>query len=172
MPRSTLAEIRQNLIESRSQTLALINNIDEETALFQIRPDAWCIKDHVVHLVALEESILHFSHRILNEECPISPLCYDVAFNQDAWNHRKVLERADYTWNEAICALEQIHGELLTLLTKISEEALNRVGAHPVWGEPVMLASILRIPYRHERGHRDEIAALSAFKQASPNILG
>ena len=172
MPRSILAEIRQKLIESRSQTLALINNIDKEIALLRIRPDAWSIKDHIVHLVALDESILHFAHRILNEECPISPLCYDIAFNQDAWNHRKLLERADYTWIEATCALEQIHSELLDLLAKISEEDLNRIGSHPVWGEPVTLTSILRIPYRHERGHRDEIAGLRALKQPSPNILG
>lgn len=160
MAQSLLAEIRQKLNQSRQNTTQLIEQIDEATALYQPRPDAWSIKDHVVHLVAVEESIIHFAHRILNEECPISPLCYDVAFNQNAWNHQKLLERADYTWEEATCALEQTRQELLDLLEHIPKEALSRVGSHPVWGEPVTLASILRIPYRHERGHAEEMAAL------------
>lgn len=166
-PSSPLAEIRQKLIHSRNETLTLIKHVDEKAALYRPRPDAWCIKDHVAHLVAVEESIIHFTHRILNEDCPISPLCYDVAFNQDAWNNREVAERAGYTWIEATCALEQNYAELLQLLQKIPEDALNRVGSHPVWGEPVTLTSILRIPYRHERGHRDEIAALISLRQST-----
>ena len=167
MPSSSpLAEIRQKIIHSRNETLALIKHIDDETALYRPRPDAWCIKDHVAHIVAVEESIIHFAHRILNEDCPISPLCYDIAFNQDAWNNREVVERAGYTWTEATCALEQNHAELLELLQNIPDDTLNRVGSHPVWGEPVTLASILRIPYRHERGHRDEIAALISLRQS------
>lgn len=164
MDRSPIAEIRQKLRESRQSTLQLIRNIDQETATFRPRPDAWSVKEHVTHLAAVEESIIHFAHRILNEDCPISPLCYEIAFNQEAWNNRAVAERAGYTWPQAIAALTKSHQDLLDLLANISEESLNRVGSHPTWGDPVMLASILRIPYRHERGHRDEIIALAKFK--------
>lgn len=160
MPQSTIVDIRQNLQQSRRDTLQLINTIDEQIVNYRIRPDGWSIKDHVLHLVAVEESVIHFAHRILNEECPISPLCYDIAFNQDVWNNREVAKRADYTWAEAISALNETRQELLALLDRISEEALNRIGSHPVWGTPVTLASVLRVPYRHERGHRDEMAAL------------
>lgn len=161
MDRSLPTEIRQKLRQSRQSTLQLIHNIDQETAIFHPRSDAWSIKEHVVHLIAVEESIIHFAHRILNEDCPISPLCYEIAFNQEAWNNREVAERAGYTWPEAIDALKKTHQELLDLLTNIPEKALSRVGSHPIWGDPVTLASILRIPYRHERGHRDEIAVLA-----------
>ena len=160
MPQSAIIDIRQNLQQSRRDTLQLINTIDEQIVNYRIRPDGWSIKDHVLHLVAVEESVIHFAHRILNEECPISPLCYDIAFNQDVWNNREVAKRADYTWAEAISALNETRQELLALLDRISEEALNRIGSHPVWGTPVTLASVLRVPYRHERGHRDEMAAL------------
>ena len=167
MNSAALIDIRQKLQASRRQTLQLIRPIAEEIACRRPRPAAWSIKDHVAHLVAVEESIIHFSHRLLEEECPISPLCYDLAFNQDAWNNREVAERAGYTWTEAICALEATHADLLALLDHIPAEALGRIGAHPVWGEPVTLASILRIPYRHERTHRDEIAALLQASQQS-----
>lgn len=160
MVQSSITDIRQKLKQSRRDTLQLINTIDEQIVNYRLRLDAWSIKDHVLHLVAVEESVIHFAHRILNEECPISPLCYDIAFNQDAWNNREVAKRADYTWAEAISALNETRQELLALLDRISEEALNRVGSHPVWGTPVTLASVLRVPYRHERGHRDEMAAL------------
>ncbi len=172
MARSPLAEIRQNLQESRRHTLELIDTIDAEIAAYRPRPDAWSIKDHIVHLVAVEESVIHFAHRILDEDCPISPLCHDVAFNQDAWNNREVAERAGYTWTEARCALEAIRQELLTLLDHLPLEALDRLGSHPVWGEPVTLGSVLRVPYRHERRHRDEIAALSVLnlQQASSHL--
>lgn len=162
MARSPIAEIRQKLLESRRDILQFINGLDAETAAQRSRPDAWSVKDHVVHLVAVEESVIHFAHRILDEDCPISPLCHDVAFNQDVWNNREVAERAGYTWMEALCALEATRQELLALLDHIPPETLDRVGSHPVWGTPVTLASVLRVPYRHERGHRDEIAALCA----------
>jgi hypothetical protein len=162
MARSPIAEIRQKLMTSRRDTLQLINDLEAESAAHRPRPDAWSVKDHVAHLVAVEESVIHFAHRILDEDCPISPLCHDVAFNQDIWNNREVAERAGYTWTEAVCALEATRQELLALLEHIPIKALERVGSHPVWGTPVTLASVLRVPYRHERGHRDEIGALCA----------
>jgi hypothetical protein len=62
-----------------------------------------------------------------------------------------------------VTALQESHHHLLGLLETIPETALNRIGSHPVWGDPVTLASILRIPYRHERAHRDEIAVLATL---------
>jgi uncharacterized damage-inducible protein DinB len=160
MAPSRLTDIRQKLQQSRRDTLQLLNTIGEEHVDYRIRPDAWSIKDHIIHLVSVEESVLHFSHRILEEDCPISPLCYDVAFDQDAWNNREVAKRADYTWAETLHALHYIRADLMDLLDRTSEEALTRTGSHPIWGTPVTLASILRVPYRHERGHRDEMTAL------------
>lgn len=163
MARAQLPEIRQKLQQSRRQTLQLIRGLDEATASHRPQPKAWSVKEHVIHLSAVEEAIIHFAHRILNEECPISPLCHEIAFNQDAWNNREVVERAGYSWTEAVAALQESHQHLLNLLEAIPETALSRVGSHPIWGDPVTLASILRIPYRHERGHRDEIAVLATL---------
>ena len=160
MTQSRITDISQKLQQSRYDTLQLINTIDEQTVNYRVRPDAWSIKDHIIHLVAVEDSVLHFAHRILQEDCPISPLCYDRAFDQDVWNNREVAKRADYSWAETVRALNEIRQELMTLLDRIPEEDLNRTGSHPIWGTPVTLASVLRVPYRHERGHRDEIAAL------------
>lgn len=169
MSRSPISDIRQKLGESRRHTLQLLDAVDTETAAHRPRPDAWSIKDHVAHLVAVEESVIHFAHRILDEDCPISPLCHDVAFNQEVWNNREVAERAGYTWTEARCALDAVRQELLALLDHIPREALDRLGSHPVWGTPVTLGSVLRAPYRHERGHRDEIAALCNLRLPNPN---
>lgn len=163
---STLRDIRRNLRQSRQETLQLLRHVDEASVDYRPYPDAWSIKEHVIHLIALEESIIHFARRILSENSPVSPLCREAAFNQKAWNEREVAERAAYTWPEAVQRLEQIHQDLLELLGEISEESLKRVGAHPVWGEPVTLASILRIPYRHERGHREEIAVLANIERS------
>lgn len=164
MATALLSEIRQQLTQSRRDTLQLIYTLNEPVVTYQPRPDAWSIKDHVAHLIAVEESVIHFAHRILEEDCPISPLCYDKAFNQDAWNKRAVAERADLSWVEILDLLIQTRHDLLTLLDQISEESLSRVGSHPIWGTPVTLASVLRVPYRHERAHRDEIAALATLR--------
>jgi uncharacterized damage-inducible protein DinB len=165
MARSPLAEIRQKLSESRQETWQFVSKIDERIASFRPRPEAWSIKDHVAHLVAVEEAIVHFAHRILQEDCPISPLCHEIAFSQDAWNNREVAQRAGYTWAETLQTAQQIRQELLRLLDQTPEAALNRLGSHPVWGEPVTLASILRLPYRHERAHRAEIGVLSSLAE-------
>jgi hypothetical protein len=167
---SQIADIRQNLEQSRRETLRIIEQVDEAAAAYHPRPDAWSVKDHVAHLTAVEDSVIHFAHRMLNEDCPISPLCYDKAFNQDAWNNRLVAERAGYSWVEVRDQLQQTRQELLALLATIPEEDLSRVGSHPAWGTPVTLASVLRIPYRHERAHRDEIVALCGVKQAPGRV--
>ncbi len=160
MAESPIVEIRRKLQESRQNIRRLIGSIEADLACRRSRPDAWSIKDHVAHLVAVEESVIHFAHRILEEDCPISPLCHEVAFNQNAWNNREVAERAGYTWAEAVCALDAARTELLALLDHIAPQDLERTGAHPVWGDPVTLASVLRVPYRHERNHHLEIEAL------------
>jgi hypothetical protein len=164
MSLSPIVDIRQKLRKSRLETLQLVKQIDEETALYRAQPDAWNIREHVIHLIAVEESIIQFAQRILQEDSPRSSLCDERSFSQDAWNDREVADRAGYTWPEAIRGLEQTHQTLLTLIDQIPVEALKRVGSHPIWGDPVTLASVLRLPYRHERGHRDEIVALSAVK--------
>jgi uncharacterized damage-inducible protein DinB len=164
---STILDIRRNLRQSRQETLQLLRHIDEEIADYRPQPDAWSIKEHVIHLIALEEAIIHFARRILRENFPVSPLCREAGFDQKTWNEREVAARAAYAWPEAIQALQQTHQDLLEFIGEISEESLKRVGAHPVWGDPVTLASILRIPYRHERGHREEIAVLARIERST-----
>jgi uncharacterized damage-inducible protein DinB len=165
MMRTPIIEIQQKLNVSRRRTLQLISQIDEQIASYRPRPDAWSVKDHVAHLVAVEESVIHFAHRILNEDCPISSLCYEIAFDQDAWNNREVAKRSTYSWLQITQSLDETRQELLALLDHISAGFLTRVGSHPIWGSPVTLASVLRVPYRHERAHRDEIAVLCALHQ-------
>lgn len=168
MVNSLLWEIRQKLSQSRAETLRHIQPLSEQAATYRVRSDAWSVKDHVVHLTAVEESVIHFAHRILEEDCPISPLCNDLAFSQDVWNNRAVAEKVNATWPEVFAALRDTRQELLALLDRIPAEALTRVGSHPIWGTPVTLASVLRVPYRHERAHRDEIVALGSLQENLP----
>ena len=60
-----------------------------------------------------------------------------------------------------MAVLSATRERLLAVLEELPPEALNRIGSHPVWGDPITLGSVLRVPYRHERGHRDEIKALT-----------
>jgi hypothetical protein len=156
MERDTISDIRQRLVESRAATLSLVENLTEDKAQEQPRRDAWSIKDHVAHLAAVEELVIAFARRMLTEEWPEADT-YDV----DTWNARQRDLRADQTWRGALAELAAARQELLALLDEIPPEALNRTGSHPVWGDPITLASVLRVPYRHERGHQDEIKQLS-----------
>jgi hypothetical protein len=151
-----IPKIRRQLIEDRLATLSLIEKLDEDQAQQRLRPDAWSIKDHVAHLAAVEEAVIAFTHRLLTEERPAAD-AYDV----DAWNARQRVERARLTWQETLGELSATRERLLALLAEIPDEALSRTGSHPVWGNPITLGSVLRVPYRHERGHRDEIEALA-----------
>jgi len=155
MARGTLSEIRQRLAEDRLATLSLIRELREEEAQRRPRPDAWSIQDHVAHLADVEEAAISFARRILTEDRPLAN-AYDV----DAWNARQRAERAALTWQQTLDILSATRLQLLAVLEEISGHVLNRTGSHPVWGEPITLASVLRVPYRHERGHRDEIKAL------------
>lgn len=151
-----IPKIRRQLIEDRLATLSLIEKIGEDESQQRLRPDAWSIKDHVAHLAAVEEAVIAFTQRLLTEERPVAD-AYDV----DAWNARQRVERAGLTWQETLGELSATRERLLALLAEIPDEALSRTGSHPVWGNPITLGSVLRVPYRHERGHRDEIEALA-----------
>lgn len=158
MPHDTISEIRQQLLEDRLATLSLIRGLGEDKAQRRPRPDAWSIKDHVAHLTAVEEAVITFTRRMLTEERPVAD-AYDV----DAWNARQRAQRVDLSWEETLLELAATRKQLLAVLGEVSEQVLNRIASHPVWGDPITMASVLRIPYRHERGHRDEIKALLAF---------
>jgi hypothetical protein len=132
-----------------------LEGVSEAEAQSRPRPDAWSIKDHVAHLIAVEEAVIAFARRILEEERPVAD-SYDV----DAWNARQRAERANLAWETALAELVTTRERLLALLDEVPEQALSRIGSHPVWGRPITLDSVLRVPYRHERGHRDEIRAL------------
>jgi uncharacterized damage-inducible protein DinB len=155
MTHGVISEIRRRLVQARLETLSLIEGLGEPEAQWQPRSDAWSIKDHVAHLAAVEEAVIGFAWRMLTEQRPVAD-SYDV----DARNARQREQRADLTWQEALAQLADVRGHLLDLLDQVPEEALTRTGSHPVWGEPITLASLLRVPYRHERGHRDEIEVL------------
>ncbi|GAB4542617.1 MAG: hypothetical protein Kow0063_34840 [Anaerolineae bacterium] len=155
MARGVIPEIRRRLTEDRLTTLALIEKLDAGVAGRRPRPDAWSIKDHVAHLAAVEEAVIVFARRILEEERPVAD-SYDV----DTWNARQQAQRASLSWEDVLAELSSTRGRLLAVLEETPEQALNRTGSHPVWGEPITLASVLRVPYRHERSHRDEIKAL------------
>jgi len=109
----------------------------------------------VAHLSAVEEAVISFARRILVEERPVAD-SYDV----DVWNARQRAERSDLIWKHTLAELSATRERLLVLLEEVPQEALSRIGSHPIWGEPITLGSVLRVPYRHERGHRDEIKAL------------
>jgi uncharacterized damage-inducible protein DinB len=155
MTRDTISEIRQQLVEARVATWSLIKDLGEDEAQRRLRPDAWSIKDHVAHLAAVDEAVLAFAQRVLEEERPGAD-SYDV----DAWNARQQARRANRTWQETLAELSTNRERLMSLLDRIPPKALNRTGSHPIWGDPITLSSVLRVPYRHERGHRDEIRVL------------
>jgi uncharacterized damage-inducible protein DinB len=156
MAGDTISEIRQRLMEDRQATLSLLKDLSEEKAQRRLWPDAWSIKDHVAHLAAVEEAVIAFARRLLAEKRPVAD-AYDV----DAWNARQRAQRAELTWEATLAELAATREQLLTLLDEIPRQTLSRTGSHPVWGDPITLASVLRVPYRHERGHRDEIKVQS-----------
>ena len=157
MARDTISEIRQRLVQDRFATLSLIKDLSQDKVQRRPRPDAWSIKDHVAHVAAVEEAVIAFARRMLSELRPVAE-SYDV----DAWNARQQVRHAHLTWDEILVELSVTREQLLAMLDQIPEEELNRIGSHPVWGDPITLSSMLRVPYRHERGHRDEIKVLSA----------
>lgn len=156
MARDTIYEIRQRLVEDRHATLSLLKDLSADKAQRRPWPDAWSIKDHVTHLAAVEEAVISFARRMITEERPVAD-AYDV----DAWNARQRAQRAELSWQAALAELAAARERLLALLEEVPEQALSRTGSHPVWGDPITLASVLRVPYRHERGHRDEIKVRS-----------
>ena len=140
MKRDIIPEIRRRLLEDRRTTLLLLGRLAADEAQRRPRPDAWSIKDHVAHLSAVDDAVIAFARRVLEEERPVAG-SYDV----DAWNARQQAMRADLTWEETLAELSTARERLLIMLEDVPEEALSRIGSHPVWGEPITLGSVLRV---------------------------
>jgi hypothetical protein len=97
MASDVTTELRNQLTESRLATLALIRGLNQQAVEWRPWPDAWSIKDHVTHLVAVEEAVIAFACRLLTEERPVAD-----AYNVDAWNARQLAARADLTWAQTL----------------------------------------------------------------------
>ena len=105
--------------------------------LTQIRnPDGWSIKDHIAHLAAWERSVVAFlSGQPRHEGFQITEELY-LSHDLNAINHAIFERHKDDSLNQVHSLFQATHDELLTKLTMLDNEDLNKSYSHYLPNEP------------------------------------
>ena len=146
--------IASKLDESRSVLARTLDGLtDEQAEAVKITPE-WSIKDEIAHLAGAKRGMFGIAQRMAKGEDPqLSP-----EYNNDFYNARQVAKRKEKSIAEVCAELDATHAELMAFLHNLTQEQLDLMGQHPLYGE-VNLKELLVIIYSHETTHSNEISA-------------
>ncbi len=154
--------LRKKMEAERAKLLSMIGTLREDE-LFQRPEDGWSIKDMVAHIANAETVNVEFIRRMLEQDHPIQLTTvaddypdFEGAFELDRYNAYIHAKRQDWSWAEAMAALERARRETLELIETLRASDLDRGGVHAVWGEQTV-GSMLKILMLHDKMHGLEI---------------
>ena len=157
-PGLSFPEALRSLREMPLVLRAAIAGASREELLLRPAPDTFCLVEHACHLRDLErEGYLVRVRRILAEESPALE-----GFDGDA-----VAKARDYPAQDARAAARefaQARAELVALLESVDAHGAAREATFG--GRRITLAGLVTMIEDHDRGHREEIAALAPMQEA------
>jgi uncharacterized damage-inducible protein DinB len=153
-----IPELIDRLIEERTRLLAAVADLSEAEATRPLPTSegGWSVKDVLAHVTISEAANLAFAKRMVAEDNPVQMLPDKGPFDLDRWNNSQVRRRQQLTWAQVQADLAAAHKETLAFVAGLEEAQLDRRGVQAVFGE-ITLGQLLKILYRHDRMHREEI---------------
>jgi uncharacterized damage-inducible protein DinB len=149
-----LEAIASKLDEALSLLTRTVDGLTEEQAdQVKITPE-WSVRDEMAHLAAAKRGMLGIAQRMAAGKDPQLRPDYD----NDVNNARQVAKRKGKSLVELRQELDEVHAELIGFLNGLTNEQLDLMGQHPLYGE-VKLKELLVIIYSHETTHTREISA-------------
>ncbi|WP_411342638.1 DinB family protein [Paenibacillus sp. WLX1005] len=128
-----------------------IRNIPETELDYKPAPEAWSIREIVVHLFDVEIVLQHRLKLILCEAEPPTL----VAFDQDRWAQR--LNYAGLDLEHHLQALLAMRRAFVPVLETISEEDQHRIGIHTTDGEITARMVVDKLCVTHLESHVKQV---------------
>jgi len=146
------------LNEERAKLLATVAGLSETevTRPLPTSEGGWSVKDILAHVAISEAANLAFAKRLVAEDNPVQIPPDKGPFDLDRWNNSQVRRRQQLTWAQVQADLAAAHQETLAFVAGLEEAQFDRRGVQAVFGE-MTLGQLLKILYRHDRMHREEI---------------
>jgi len=146
------------LNEERARLLAAVVDLSETevTRPLPTSEGGWSVKDVLAHVAISEAANLTFARRIVAEDNPVQIPPDRGPFDLDRWNNSQVRRRQNLTWAQVQDDLAAARQDTLAFVAGLEEAQLDRRGIQAVFGE-MTLGQLLKILYRHDRMHREEI---------------
>jgi uncharacterized damage-inducible protein DinB len=146
------------LNEERARLLATVAGLSEAevTRPLPTSEGGWSVKDVLAHVLISEAANLAFARRMATEDTPLQIPPDRGPFDLDRWNNSQVRRRQNLTLAQVQNDLAAAHQDTLAFVAGLEEAQLDRRGLQAVFGE-MTLGQLLKILYRHDRMHREEI---------------
>jgi uncharacterized protein (TIGR03083 family) len=146
-------EIREKLIQTRSDLLALLAGLDEggwQTAV-QSEDAEWTVADMVRHLMNAEKGMTGLIQQFQQGNDPVPP-----DFDRDKYNVRSVEKTQELSTAHLLSALETNHRQLLEMVDSLEPDDWAKQGRHANLSI-MTIEEVCRIIAYHENLHMADI---------------
>lgn len=117
-------------------------------------PYPWTVRDLLAHFFSAEEALLHIAQRVALGEPGIPE-----GFDFQVFNAQEQTRLADRRPQELLADLAAARQATLDWLRALPEEALDRLGQHPVLGQ-VSLEAMVTAIYGHQLLHMRDLGRI------------
>ena len=148
VPIHTAAQLRTSVTEM----LPLFERADDASTLRRARPDSWCAREILGHLI--DSACNNHRRFIVGQSRDTSRL---DGYEQNAWVSRQ--RYADVPWRELVSLWSAYNLHLAHVMTCVDETTIDRELAGPD-GSPVTLRFIIDDYVVHLRHHLEQIRRL------------
>jgi uncharacterized damage-inducible protein DinB len=160
------SDIIKQLTENRGEVVAFFRPLSPEVLALRVYPEspAWTVKQVLAHFVTIERS-MHWLFKNILSGGPGSPKDFDI----DRFNRTQPKKLDEHSLEELTLQFEEVRAETISIVEKMSQEDLQRIGWHVFHGNDT-LERFVRWAYEHVNLHLDDIrkvirAGVSEFKK-------
>jgi hypothetical protein len=148
-----LESISNKLNEALSVLVQTLDRLTEEQADEVKITSEWSARDEIAHLAGANRGMYAIAQKMAAGQDPQLRPDYD----NDFYNARQVAKRKGKSLADLRQEIEEAHAELIGFLDSLTQEQLDLMGQHPIYGH-VKLKELLVIIYSHETTHTREIS--------------
>jgi hypothetical protein len=151
VPQSSAADLQTAIADG----LALFSRIDEERSRRRLRPDGWCVREIVGHLV---DSACNNHRRFVIGQTP--GLAQFDGYEQDLWVSRQ--RYADESWADLVALWVAYNRHLRHVMEHTTPEAAATSAMAPSGSGRVTVAFLMHDYVRHVRHHLEQVRTATA----------
>lgn len=136
--------------EFPQQVTTEISELSDKELLYKYRPEGWSIQQVLNHCIDSHmNSVMRFK-LALTEDCPVIR-----PYNEAAW--AELPDTLNYSIEDSIILLKQVHQRWVFLLKNMTAEQLNRTFIHPDGNEIISLKENIGVYAWHCQHHLHHI---------------